>query len=67
MKNLKEEILKLNNEAIRLNKAGDKPNALKHLKMRKDLDAELLVYLEKHPGADKEKPIPKNSEIKASG
>ena len=58
VKELKANISKQTSEAVRLNKAGDKQNAMKHLKMKKELDAELLAYLEQHPGADKEKPIP---------
>jgi len=34
-----------------LGKAGDKQTALKHLKKKKELEAELMVYLELHPEA----------------
>lgn len=48
---LKAQIAQEHNEAVRLGKAGDKPAALKHLRKKKDIDAELMVYLEIHPEA----------------
>lgn len=48
-KRLEEQIAQETQQAIKLNKAGDKQNALQHMRKKKELEAQLADHLKSKP------------------